>query len=181
MDIVPFAVLKIHKIEKNIKETKAKLQFYKTLSSDIMRKISKATTECPKVEQELPRLRKAWHQEVNAIFNEFNYLVKSRKDYDLHILNENQVYVESMIGELLQVLQFNTEILQSMKASKITNYKYKNGIMYNETNRHFDFDARVPSLITSKQQGKEFCVDFGELEATLTRTLYMSVDSEFPT
>lgn len=181
VDIVPFAELKIHEIEKNMEVTKAKLHFYKTLSSDIMRKISKATTEYPKVEQELARLRKIWQQEVNAIFNEFHSLVKSKKDYDLKILTENQVYVQNMIGELLQLLQFNTEILQSKKASKITNYKNKNEILYNETKRHFDFDATVPSLITSTQQGKDLYVDFGELEATLTRTLYMSAASEFPT
>lgn len=179
-DIVSFADLKKQEIKRQMMELEEKIQFYQTTSSDIQRKISKATAEYSKVEQELAKLRKIWHQEVDAIFDEFNSLINSKRDHDLGILTANEKYIQKLIPDLMQILQSDKNISQSKKASEIANYTNKNEFQCSETNRHLNFDATIPSLITNTQQGKELSVDFGKLEATLTHTSFDNASDECP-
>lgn len=175
-DIVYYAENKKQKIKKHTEEMEEKLlPFYRKTSVDIKRKLDKATTEYAKFEENHDRMRKIWQQKVNAIFDNISSRIQSQKTYDLENLTINQTDVQNTIPDLIEVIQCNKEILQSNQASAVTKYT-KNKRQNKETRTNFDFDAKIPTLITNTLQGTEFYIKMGEIEASLTHSPFTSAE-----
>lgn len=76
-DIIDFAETQRQK--KETEKIENKLQFYQSTSVDIHRKITEASEEYNKVEENLENLRKIWLQEVNDVFDKLAYWFSQRK------------------------------------------------------------------------------------------------------
>ena len=112
-DIIDFAETQRQKIKKETEKFENKLQFYQSISVDIHRKITEASEEFNKVEENLENLRKIWLQEVNDVFDRVSLLVQSKKDFDLDTLAANKTFVQNVIPDLIKTVQCNKEILRS--------------------------------------------------------------------
>ncbi|XP_062617682.1 uncharacterized protein LOC134279327 [Saccostrea cucullata] len=127
------------------------------------------------LEKETENQRKVWHQEVDSIFNKFSTLIKSLRDNHQTMLKSHQDKLENSISEMIQTVQRNKELLESLKVSEVSNYQSK---LTEYRGTPEAIDVVLPSLKTCTVKGKEFRIELGEYMVKLSQTSTSSLTDE---
>lgn len=145
-------------IESNI------LPLYKEMKKNIEKDIGKSTQKFNSLESDAEKLRKSWQQEVDAIFNKFCSLIKSKRENHLTVLTSHQSLIENQIQEMTKTVQQNNKLHQSNKVSEVTKHQSK-------LNEYKEIPTiiqqPIPSMKSNTDPGKELTIELEEYKATL--------------
>jgi streptogramin lyase len=156
------------KLEKDIKEIESIIiPEYMMKKEETESKLLEIMTEFGKMEKEIERHRKFWHQEVDTIFDSVASVMKSMKENHLAALKSHQSKIDKKIPEMTQTVQQNNEILKSNNVSAVTNYQSK---LQEFSNMPTDVDVELPFFIMNRIQGGELSLQFVDYRASLTDT-----------
>jgi hypothetical protein len=164
------------KLEKETKEIESTIiPLYKKKNEETESKISTVLVEFDEMEKEREKKRKFWHQEVDAIFDNFGFMMGSMKENLLAALKSHQSKIDSPIPGMTQTVEQNKEILTSNNVSAVTSYQSK---LEEYRNMLSDVEVKLPSLKSSTGEGKELSLEFGNYRASLTQTELSSLTEE---
>ncbi|XP_062598673.1 uncharacterized protein LOC134260105 [Saccostrea cucullata] len=169
---------KIKEIQKETREIESKMipRFNKKIEEAVKDK-TLAKEKYTDLEKETESQRKVWHQEVDRIFNKFSSLSKSLRDNHLAVQKSHQDKLENSISEMIQTLQRNKELLESLKVSEVSKYQSKM-TEHSDIPEAIDVVLRIPSLKACTVEGKEFRIELGEYMVKLSQTSTSSLTDE---
>lgn len=155
-------------IKKETEEIDAILLFrFKSSVDKIKKKISEVTKAYTKKNQEIEKLRKVWHQEVDNIFDKSSDLMKAFKMKSLDSLTIKLSQLQGLILDLSTIVKTNKEILNAKNSTNFINFN-SNLSKYREISTHID--VKNPPLFTETVQGKKLSIEIDKYMANLSHT-----------
>ncbi|XP_061169121.1 uncharacterized protein LOC133178401 [Saccostrea echinata] len=134
--------------------------------TNIENQISKTLIRYEALEETAESYRSEWHDAVDKMFDEYHREIHNARDKDIATLKNGQLQIRKTLLEMPQIIQLNTEALQSdNNSNKIIQYKSKLSALRNSLPK---FEVGIPTFTTPPiQVGKGLCVEFGEIRSLL--------------
>ena len=137
---------------------------YQTESTSTINRQSEARAEFAKLQSEIKRNRKIWHERVDTIFDKIGALRQENRDKDFDALRERQNRIRNLISDMTEKVKQNEEILKSKKLSQVNNFEYK---LFEYRKIPENISTKTPVITSKVDQGSELSIELGDIKASI--------------